>query len=131
MRSTLEQRVAWNYKLAIGRGLSSDEARAEAYAKEGLEAPALPRDQADLEDELDDLKYQLSCERKRADATTKRANLLARENARLIVEHAKLVEMSRLRDRHEMEDRSRNATLSTECDRLRHEMRLVREGRRT
>lgn len=80
MASTREQRITASIKIGLLNGLSEEDATARAYRAEGLEPPAPPKDTTA---EIEDLHWALACERRRADATSKRARILLAENRAL------------------------------------------------
>lgn len=82
MRSTPEQRIAASTKLGLLRGLSEEAARAAAYVAEGL-APPAPETR---EDEIEELRWRLHCAERRADAATRRAQILGAANRLLRAE---------------------------------------------
>ncbi len=84
LAASFEQRLKANVRILMLQGLDEQEATAEAYRSLGREPPAVPRPPQDLEEEIEELRFQLACERKRADATSARARILLRQNRVLL-----------------------------------------------
>jgi len=82
LSSSLEQRIGVHTQIFLRRGYPNERALAEAYAMEGLPPPmpVVAEEPRDLLDDLEELHFQLACERKRADACSMRARILLREN---------------------------------------------------
>lgn len=79
LASTKEQRIAATIRVLCLRGASEAEATEEAYRREGLAPPKDADAEIErLEREVEELHWQLSCERRRADACAKRAGILLR-----------------------------------------------------
>lgn len=75
MRATLEQRIAGTVRVLVASGMPEDDARVEAYRREGVPLPNAPLDPVDVEE----LQNKLACAERRADAVTIRCSRIAND----------------------------------------------------